>query len=218
MLFRSIGHPMQLDEPLEKVVAGTWDREAFAKEFTEQQQAEALMMKVQKEVGALLKQRKFPAALEKFDALTSDIKNPEMKMQFTMMKLNLHQIASSPKEEVAKTLTSAIAQAGEASKKNPMMANQIAWTIYEMTEQGKIEKNEAVLKDALNLATSAVGKMDGNSKGATLDTIAHLHHMLGNLQDAIKAQEEAVKLGGGQQDAEIKAFLEELKEELKAKK
>ena len=96
------------------------------------------------------------------------------------------------------------------------MSNQVAWTVWEMTEQGQLKKDKDLLGEALKVALSAVAKQEGATKGATLDTVAHLHYGLGNIAEAIKAQKEAVALGGD--NPEIKAFLEELEEELEASK
>jgi len=207
-----IGHPMEMDEPLKSVVDGKWDRKAFAESFKEKQEIEALQMKVQREVGTLLRDKDFKGALAKFDELTGDIKSEEIKLQFTMMKLRLHQIAQSDESEVAKTLKNALSLA----KSNPMMGNQVAWTIWEMTEQGQIKKDKEILAEALKVAQSAVAKQEGQSKAATLDTVAHLHYGLGNLAEAIKAQKEALSIMGDEPG--IKEFLEELEEEAKNKK
>ncbi len=47
-----IGHPMELDGPLEAVVNDTWDREAFKKEMKLQQEFEQNMQKVAMLAGA----------------------------------------------------------------------------------------------------------------------------------------------------------------------
>jgi hypothetical protein len=136
------------------------------------------------------------------------------KLQFTMMKVNLHQIAGSKQEELAKTLK----QAMDLGSAEPMMGNQIAWMVWEMIEQGKLEKNEALLNDALKLATTSAGKLEGPSKGATLDTAAHLYYALGDLAKAVATQEEAIKAAGDQASPDMNDFLEELKEEAAKKK
>lgn len=41
-----IGHPMEMDEPLAKVVEGSWDRAAYQAEFQKSQQRDALMQKI----------------------------------------------------------------------------------------------------------------------------------------------------------------------------
>ncbi len=207
-----IGHPMQMDEPLKSVVEGKWDRKAFADEFKEQQEAEALQMKVQQQVGLLLRDKKFKEAIEKFDELTAPVKSPEMKLQFAMMKLRLHQIASSEQSEVAKTLKDTLAMAS----KDPMMSNQVAWTVWEMTEQGQLKKDKELLGEALKVAQAAADKLEGEPKAMTLDTVAHLNYGLGNIADAIKAQKAAIAIMGDKD--EYKAFLEELEEEANKKK
>lgn len=207
-----IGHPMQMDEPLKSVVEGKWDRKAFADEFKEQQEMQALQMKVQQQVGLLLRDKKFKEALEKFDELTAPIKSPEMKLQFAMMKLRLHQIASSEQSEVAKTLKDTLAMAS----KDPMMSNQVAWTVWEMTEQGQLKKDKELLGEALKVAQAAADKLEGEPKAMTLDTVAHLNFGLGNIADAIKAQKAAIAIMGDKD--EYKAFLEELQEEANKKK
>jgi len=207
-----IGHPMQMDDPLKSVVEGKWDRKAFADEFKEQQEAEALQMKVQQQVSLLLRDKKFKEALEKFDELTAPVKSPEMKLQFAMMKLRLHQIASSEQSEVAKTLKDTLAMAS----KDPMMSNQVAWTVWEMTEQGQLKKDKELLGEALKVAQAAADKLEGEPKAMTLDTVAHLNYGIGNIADAIKAQKAAIAIMGDKD--EYKAFLEELEEEANKKK
>jgi len=45
-----IGHPMSMDEPLEKVVSDTWDRAAFQAEFKKQQDRDLLMTAIMNKV------------------------------------------------------------------------------------------------------------------------------------------------------------------------
>jgi tetratricopeptide (TPR) repeat protein len=97
-----------------------------------------------------------------------------------------------------------------------MMSNQIAWTIWEMTEQGQIKSDKELLGEALKVAQAAADKQEGQTKAATLDTVAHLHYGLGNLDEAIKAQKAAVAID--KSNPEIQGFLEELEEEAKSKK
>ena len=49
-LIEWIGHPMEMDEPLEKVVGGSWDRAAYLVSFKKAQQVEMLMAKVGRSV------------------------------------------------------------------------------------------------------------------------------------------------------------------------
>jgi len=49
-LIEWIGHPMEMDEPLKKVVAGSWDRAVYLASFKKSQQIDLLMAKVGRSV------------------------------------------------------------------------------------------------------------------------------------------------------------------------
>lgn len=208
-----IGHPMEMDEPLDMVVAGKWDREKFATEFKERQEQEALMQDAQTQVVGLFRKKKFPEALAKLDEFIEKAKQPEMKLNLLMFKLNVHQAANSDPSEVNATFESAFKLAAD----DPMMANQVAWTVWEMKEAGRIESKD-ILKGALDLARKASSKQEGNMKAMVLDTVAHLEYALGNGQEALKVQEEAVSLADAQGKEQLTEFLEELREEFGKKK
>lgn len=209
-----IGHPMQMDGPLEAVVAGKWDRDKFGEEFKESQEADALMQELQVKVGGLVRRKKFPEALAAMDEVVDKVKAPAMKLNFTMIKLNIHQVAQSESKEVAETLKKALALAGD----DPMIGNQVAWTVWEWKERGSLDDKDT-LAAALELAKKAAAKQEGNLKGMTLDTVAHLEYGLGNLEAAAKAQTEALELvDEAPQKADMESFLEELKDLIKAKK
>ncbi|MCU0709278.1 MAG: TlpA family protein disulfide reductase [Pirellula sp.] len=209
-----IGHPMEMDEPLDMVVNNKWDREKFAAEFKEQQEQQALMQEAQIAVGGLLRKKKFPEALAKLDEFIERAKGSTMKLNLLMTKINLHQIAESDAAAINATFSEVFKIAGE----DPMMANQVAWTVWEMSEQGKVE-GEDVLKSARDLAKKASEKQQGNMKAMTLDTVSHLEYALGNVKEALKIQEEAMSLADAQGKENLQEFLEQLKAELdKSKK
>lgn len=204
-----IGHPTQMDEPLEQVVEGKWDREKFGREFKEVQEQEALMQEVQIAVGGLLRKKQFPEALAKLDEFIAKVSRNEMKLNLLMTKVNLHQIAGSDAKEVNGTFAEVFKIAGD----EPMIANQVSWTVWEMFDAGRVESKE-VLKGALDLAKKASDKQTGNMKAMTLDTVSHLEYALGNKEAALKIQEEAFALADEDGKENLKPFLEELKEEL----
>lgn len=208
-----IGHPMELDAALDAVVEGKWDRAKFAEEFKESQEMQSLMQDVQIQVGGLLRKKKMTEALAKMDEFIEKVKKPEIKLQFSMMKLNLHQIAGSDDKEVASTFESIF----KLAETNPMMINQVARIAWEMSDNGQLNSKET-LKAALVLARAAAEKQEGNTKAATLDTVAHLEYSLGNLETALKIQQEAIALADDEQKEGLKEFLEKLKDESGAKK
>jgi thiol-disulfide isomerase/thioredoxin len=52
-----IGHPMLMEDPLKKVIAGTWDVDAFAKEYAAKKAAEQAMMEMQDKLATALKNK-----------------------------------------------------------------------------------------------------------------------------------------------------------------
>lgn len=68
-----IGHPMQMDEPLEKIVNKTWDLEGFKKEFQVQQAKALEAQQNQQKVVAAAK----AANVEEFEALMAKMSGPQ---------------------------------------------------------------------------------------------------------------------------------------------
>lgn len=203
-----IGHPMEMDEPLDQVVNNKWDREKFGTEFKERQEQERIMQEAQTQVLGLVRKKKFPEALAKLDEFVAKANRADMKLNLLMFKINLHQAANSEPAEVNGTFESLF----ELVADDPMMSNQIAWTVWEMSDAGRIDSKD-LLKRARDLAKNASAKQSGNMKAMTLDTVAHLEYSLGNGEEALKLQEEAVSLADEQEKEQLSEFLKELREE-----
>jgi thiol-disulfide isomerase/thioredoxin len=203
-----IGHPMEMDEPLDQVVNNKWDREKFGTEFKERQEQERIMQEAQTQVLGLVRKKKFPEALAKLDEFVAKANRADMKLNLLMFKINLHQAANSEPAEVNGTFESLF----ELVADDPMMSNQIAWTVWEMSDAGRIDSKD-LLKRARDLAKNASAKQSGNMKAMTLDTVAHLEFSLGNGEEALKLQEEAVSLADEQEKEQLSEFLKELREE-----
>ena len=59
-----IGHPMEMDEPLEAVVKDTWDRDAFKIKFQDDRRAQEILMKRQKQFAAAMGAEDWATAVE----------------------------------------------------------------------------------------------------------------------------------------------------------
>lgn len=197
-----IGHPMEMDQPLTAVVAGNWDREAFAKELKARQEAEKAMQ----DIFALLQKQDFDGALKLIDQAAAA--QPQ-DMQLSMLKLQV--LIVSEKTDAAnehlqglyKTLAS-----------EPEAVNMIAWNIYEMAAQERISKG-ALIDSSIAAAEKAVAESQGESKASLLDTLAHLHATNGNLEKAIALETEALTLAGDRDREFIQSYLNELQEQQK---
>lgn len=213
-----IGHPMEMDEPLEQVVDGSWDRDAYLAEFKKQQEAEA---EAQKKAMA---QRKFLMPIIElaqsgdFDGALDLIKETREKSEGNEDEL---EALSNIEGQIRSVSVMQMLQDGEledaagavdeftAGTDNPTALNQVAWTIYEMAAE-----DDDFPKDLIKAATAAAekGVKANPTSGAILDTLAHLEHLNGNLDRAIELQTKALENPESFED-DIKEFLEQLKKE-----
>jgi thiol-disulfide isomerase/thioredoxin len=205
-----IGHPMQMEKPLSQVVAGTWDRAAYAAEMKKEAEQEAAMEKLQMQLGKMMQsvQAKLEAgeaeeALKMLDEAIADQENAVMKQTLEQIRQQLVVMHVGGDEGVK-----VLKQIAEENADDPVMLNQVAWTIYEQhIEQGVDDK---VLAAAVMVAEKAVAAAP--EEGEILDSLAHLLHAQGELDRAIEVQEKAME-NPGESESDIKKFLEVLKAE-----
>jgi tetratricopeptide (TPR) repeat protein len=177
-----IGHPMQMEEPLAKIVAGKWDvaaakkkaaaeKAAAEKEAAQQQALEGKLQAFDKEFKGLLEADKISEALALADKTATE--SPIMTAQISQLY------------------------------------NQLAWTFVEGKEQ--VPPPFTKLKDsALVMAQKAVELTKGED-GMILDTLAFIHYKAGNLKEALELQTKAVaKLPSGVPDELKKEVVDRL--------
>lgn len=81
-----VGHPMSMDEPLEKIVEDKWDREAFAVQFKKEQALDLLDAKI----GQLARAGKVDEAMEQLaEARKEYAKEPETLSRLDGIELNV---------------------------------------------------------------------------------------------------------------------------------
>jgi thiol-disulfide isomerase/thioredoxin len=193
-----LGHPMEMDGPLEAVVADSWDRKAYAEEVRARQEAEKAMQ----DIFALLQKEDYDGAVNLIDELSVDNNSMQMKM------LKLQVLVAAKKSEQA---TAHIQSLYKELEKEPAAINMIAWNIYESAAQGRIE-DPAIINASIAAAEAAVGT-EGEEKASLFDTLAHLYYVQGNLDKAIELETQASKLTGDRDREFIENFLKELREE-----
>lgn len=196
-----IGHPMEMDGPLSKVVDGTWDRAAFQAEMKAKQEAERMMQEVQE----LAQAGKFDQAVAKIDAAMEKTTEPQQTFQLRMFKMQL--LLVGKKNEEATKMSESIFTELEGK---PEMVNAFAWNLFEMAEQGGL-RVDAVLKQAVVACEKETGKATKEVKASLWDTTAHILNMQGDKAKALKLEEAAVEIAEGQDLEFMKQFLAELK-------
>ena len=200
-LIEWIGHPMEMDGPLEAIVGGKWDREKFAVNFKKGQEFE----KLASDLWDMKEDGKAREALAKLDEFMADLdKESPLFAQCTMIRLDVLLEVGGPEAiEAFDKFTS--------ESKNAQMINQLAWGIVEKAQAGE-EVGPKMLQAACAAAKRAVelSRKEDDDEGTAmvLDTHANLLFLCGKLDKAIMVQEEAAKLSD---DPQIEKFLRKLK-------
>jgi thiol-disulfide isomerase/thioredoxin len=197
-----IGHPMSMDEPLQAIVNGTWDRDAFATEFTAKQASDALLS----QVGALIRRDRHDEALEQVNKAIEDAANPSIRKSLLAIKLQV---------VFATNLTDGLSELVQEileGASSPQDVNEVTWRVYQTAAAGRLD-DEALLKTCLRASNAAAKKASGEQRGYILDTSAHLQHLLGRLDQAIKTQKRALKLVEGRTRSQMELFLKQLEVE-----
>lgn len=231
-----IGHPMELDEVLEKVFEDKWNRAAFAEELAEQQEFEILDTKVHLAV----REGKLEVAIALLDEAVNSSKSDTAKQSIKMLKVGvltqngktaeaLDVIAGEKSDEVKKLLKKYHVQEmvkGSANKElretlmqafvefqdNPNFIHSLVWTAHKNFAAGKWE-DKTLLKASRAAAEQASIDADALWKSAILDTVARLQLLDGDKTTAIKTLEKAVELADPKMKMDLAAFLKELKED-----
>jgi thiol-disulfide isomerase/thioredoxin len=192
-----IGHPMNLEAPLAKIVAGTWDIEKFAK-----------VQAAEPEITKALKSKDFKAALAAIDRVVALDASMESKYGPMKFKLLLADKNYADAYAYGETLVN-----GGAFKELPAneaadALNGIAWTIVD-PKSTNLEKRDLAL--AMKAALRANELTQGKNP-AILDTLAKVHFDSGDVAKAIEVQQKAVDLAD---DPDMKEELSQRLEQYK---
>lgn len=199
-----IGHPMTMDEPLEKVVEGNWDREAAIADLKVQAEMESAMAKI----GGLVQGGQFEEArklvqgmLEKSDSETLKANLTNIMMAIDFNELNMSVLSG---KEGSVSLMNKIA---ENFKEEPQALNQIAWLVVQVSDSGR-EVSDELVSAAMKAIDVAIEQQPNDA--SILDTKSHLLAMQGVLDQAIEVQKKAIENAPEEIIEDLKAFLKEL--------
>ena len=174
-----IGHPMQIDAPLEAIVNDSYDREAAVAAFAAEQQLKSK----QQMLFTLQREQKWDEAL----AVVSELQE-ELGPVPGLMSLKLRLLTSAGLQAEASTLRGELVESGWDE---PRLLNELAWNTALSQEPSAVD-----LEIALRAATRAA-ELTEQSDGSILDTLARVHYEMGDLNAAISWQEKAVEHADG---------------------
>ena len=195
-----IGHPMSMDEPLEQIVAGTWDRKAFAAEYEKSQKAARIMNVVRQESRNAQRSGDYRGMMKTLDAAIEEMPDDNalrmMKFQTMIGPMN-----DAEGYDLGWKLL-------KRNRDDAMMLNSIAW--YTLDDPTVGDRDFEFAMAVAKAANTAAG---GNDP-AILDTLARAYYEKGDLDMAIKIQRKAVeKSDGGPMAEGIKTQLQKYRDE-----
>jgi thiol-disulfide isomerase/thioredoxin len=173
-----IGHPMNMDEPLAKIVAGNWDTDAYAVEWKKEQARKNAWSARSRPFFMATRAGDFAKAVELLDAQIAehpdDLETRMRRVQIMVIELDRADEAMGDAREIVATTDS------------PQLLNAMSWSIL---ESGKAEGD--VLDMAMTAAKKAT-KLSERKDGSILDTLARAYWESGDAATAIRIQKEAI--------------------------
>lgn len=202
-LIEWLGHPMLMDEPLEEVVTDSWDREAFAKEYAQQKANEEALSKAMQ----LARSGETAEAVSLLDERIAATTGAESLAVLKQYKLRI--LMSNP--EMGDQAVAMVQELLDDPSKDPLLAYLAASATYQLASSG--DKDDARLTAAVEKLRQAVDGAEARIQPALYDTMARLLQVQGKLEEAIAAEQEAVKRAEGPMASRFESFLEELRQE-----
>jgi tetratricopeptide (TPR) repeat protein len=204
-----IGHPMQMDEPLEKIASGSWDVKTA---IAEKRRAEEEKERLGKLQGKLIQATRSGDSKQVIASADEIIEvNPKMEVFVGPMKL----AALIKLDEQDKALEYGKRLLASDLSKEAQGLNSLAWTIVDPDAKTKPSSK------LIQLAVESAKKADELAKekdAAIADTLAKAYFDSGEISKAVETQERAVKLSKGtpyEQDSGMKDRLEQYKKAVK---
>ena len=203
-----IGHPMELDEPLEAVVEGTWDREEYKKVHEAEQDFEKSIQQISMLAGA----EKFDDAIKLAEKKMKSVEVDEFKDRWMSVRNSLKLSAGKVDDEVIAYYRKEIAK----MKGNPVAIGRFSFSLYGVLEGGG--KAGPLAEDAIKALESECQDADDEIKPFLYNALAKLCDATGKLKQAIKAQQQAIEFSEGRQKLRLEQYLEQLQEKLAEEK
>ena len=192
-----IGHPMSMEPVIEKVLAGEFDAQAEA-------ERSARAEKVGQEINAAMQSGDTDKALTLLDEYAE--LNPAMGDQIMSAKFGM--LAEAERYDDAYAVANELIESTE----EPMVLNQVAWTIVNPDSPMK-DKNLDVALRAAERGVELAKDADGDTQAMILDTLARVHFEQGDVAKAGEVQQQAIDAAT---NAQLKQQLQESLKEYKS--
>jgi thiol-disulfide isomerase/thioredoxin len=178
-----IGHPIKLDKPLEKIVAGEWDPKAMAKERLAAKAKEKKVMAVRLKIFTPYRAGDYKATLSALEEATSG--DSELAEEFAWLKFA--SLCNSGETEAGLALGGKLL---ESHNDNAHALNNDFWNVIDPKLKNPPDPRVA------RLALRGLRRADELAKGedmAILDSLAVALFLTGDPAGAVTAEEKALK-------------------------
>jgi thiol-disulfide isomerase/thioredoxin len=204
-----IGHPMAMDQPLEKIAAGSWDLKAAAEESRKEAEAQSKLEKLDAKLSEAMRSGDAKKILAVVDEIAS--LKPEFELGLDL-RLRLPALIKLDRQDKAFELVQKLEKTPIGQSAEGL--NMIAWSVVDPGNGAK--PSAKLLQLAHELARRADEKSDGKN-GAIADTLAKTYFDSGDVAKAVETQERALRLikKNGQIPAEQIQSMEQRLEEYK---
>lgn len=176
-----IGHPMELDPVLEEVLAGTWSVEAYKKELVLRERLNELGESFQKATEEE-RQQILEEVLAVMDQIVETAPKRNGQLLLSMFQIRIGMMGQP--EEAWKLAPRLL----KTNWDNAMVLNQFAWLLA--TDEGIQDRH---LDMALKAARRAT-ELTKNENPDILDTLARVHFVRGEKDEAVRWEQKAVDL------------------------
>ena len=178
-----IGHPMEIDEPLQQIAARTWDRAIFQASQQAERKRQGRLDALSRNISAAVENQDWDQALGSLNELVGEMPSNPNIMQFKLRILN----QAGRGEEAIQTFDELVEGLGD----NARGLNRLAWSV------ASDEASEKTLLFGARTIAERAAELTGYADGDILDTLARVHFALDDLEQAIVWQTRAVEADRG---------------------
>jgi thiol-disulfide isomerase/thioredoxin len=202
-----IGHPMEMDEPVEKIASGSWDLKAAIAEKARAKEEAVKVGKLQNDFAKAVQSGDSKKVIAAAEAAI------EFKPAFERFVGPMKFAALVKLDEQDKALEYGKKLLATELGKDAQGLNAIAWGIVD--PEAKIKPNAKLLEMAVDSAKKA-DELVKEKDPAIADTLAKTYFDSGDVAKAIETQERAVRLAKGTPFEQNKDLAERLEKYKKA--
>ena len=178
-----IGHPGSMDEALEQIVSGTWDRAAFKETFVRQEAEKKLMREANLRLRSATQQKDWDTCLAVLDELLA-LHPDNVGLQWRKFRLL---VGAAGRPDDAYGMGEALL---EAAWDSAPLLNQIAWAIADDADIARRDLEFA------RKAAERANDLTESKDPAILDTLARVCFDQGDVDDAVRWQRLAAEHAG----------------------